>query len=196
MAIRLTQRLSRPAYGGRLTLSVSPQIMDPLQEQFEQGVGDRFASWISGARGDPCIFLRRADRAPDLVYSYRGRELFIEITATYYDGRHANFLWKSAKNAPDAATGWSGVNPEKSLAVAVSTLITEKAKKAYGSNTALLIEVPPSVTSAERLEELLSKQALPETDFAGIFVVGTFPMTTSSTGGYRVLSLKPFVRGD
>ncbi|MCU6434056.1 hypothetical protein LPB67_09785 [Undibacterium sp. Jales W-56] len=168
--------------------------MDLLQEQFEQGVGDRFASWISAAYGDPCIFLRRADRAPDLVYSYRGRELFIEITAAYYDGRHAKFLWKGAKNAPDAPASWWGENPDKSLASAVSTRVAEKAKKAYGANTALLIEVPPGVTSAERLEELLSTQVLPDTNFAGIFVVGTFPMTTSSAGGYRVLSLKPFLQ--
>lgn len=44
--------------------------MDPLQEQFERGVGDRFAQWLSTTTGEPCTFLRRADRAPDLVYSF------------------------------------------------------------------------------------------------------------------------------
>lgn len=168
--------------------------MDSLQEKFERGVGDRFASWISAVYGEPCIFLRRADRAPDLVYLYRGSELFIEITAAYYDEKkHAEFLWKGAKNAPDAHASWFGINPDKSLATAVITRIAAKAKKAYGSNTALLIEIPPGVTSAERLEELLSAQILPDTNFIGIFVVGNFPLTTSSAGGYRVLALKPFL---
>ena len=168
--------------------------MDQLQEQFEQGVGDRFASWLSATTGEPCVFARRADRAPDLVYSYRGRELLVEITAAYYDGEHAKFLWKGAKNAPDAPDGWSGVNPDKSLAAAIGTRIAEKARKRYGKNTVLLIEVPPGVTSVERLEELLAMQALRETDFVGVFVLGTFPMTTGSTGGYRVIALKPLAR--
>jgi hypothetical protein len=136
--------------------------------------------------------LRRADRAPDLVYLYRERVVHRDHCGLLRR-KHAEFLWKGAKNAPDAPASWFGINPDKSLATAVITRIAAKAKKAYGSNTALLIEIPPGVTSAERLEELLSTQILPDTNFIGIFVVGNFPLTTSSAGGYRVLALKPFL---
>jgi hypothetical protein len=166
--------------------------VDTIQEEFEQGVGDRFASWLSVASGEKCLFLRRADRAPDLIYSYRGGELLVEITAAYYDGNHAEFLWKGARGASNSPSGWSGVNPDRSLTAAISKRITEKSKKRYGENAVLLIEVPPGVTAVERLEELLAAQDLPlDTPFIGIYVVGTFPITIDSTGGYRVIPLKP-----
>jgi len=94
--------------------------MDPVQAQFEQGVGDRFAEWSSATSSTQCSFVRRADRAPDLVYRFRERELLVEIAAAYYDSAHAAFLWKGARNAPDAPPGWSGVNPDRSLAAAIA----------------------------------------------------------------------------
>lgn len=166
--------------------------MDTVQLQFEQGVGDRFAEWLAATSGAECSFLRRADRAPDLVYLFKGSELLIEVTAAYYDGTHAAFLWKQARGSADAPTGWSGVNPDKSLAAAIVERVTEKSKKRYGKNTVLLIEIPPGVTSAEILVELLAGQPVAfETSFRGIFVVGNFPITTGSTGGFRVIPIKP-----
>ncbi len=166
--------------------------MDSVQLQFEQGVGDRFADWLSQSSGASCSFIRRADRAPDLVYSYRGRELFVEITAAYYDGRHAEFLWKVARGAIDAPDNWAGVNSDKTLASEIINRIAEKEQKRYGENTILLIEVPPGVTSAERLTELLSTQNYgAKTSFTGIYVLGNFPQTSNSTGGYRVIPLVP-----
>jgi hypothetical protein len=172
--------------------------MDSVQEQHEQGVGDRFAEWLSRTSASPCRFLRRADRAPDLVYSFRGRELLVEITAAYYDSSHAKFLWKTAKAATDAPHGWSGANPDRSLAKAIAECIDQKSKKRYGDNTILLIDIPPSNTSAERLAELLVGQPPPPvTPFVGIFVAGTFPIvygtpprTDNSAGGYRVIPIK------
>ena len=166
--------------------------MDPLQEQFERGVGDRFAEWLSIATGAPCTFLRRADRAPDLVYSFKGTDLFVEVTAAYYDGTHAEFLWKGAREEANAPEGWVGVSPAESLAAAIRSRITNKSKKRYGPNTLLLIEVPPGITSVEKLTELLSSTPCPsDAPFVGIYVAGTFPISLESTGGYRVLPLKP-----
>jgi hypothetical protein len=165
--------------------------MDAIQENFEQGVGDRFAEWLSKTSGSLCAFLRRADRAPDLVYFYRGKEILVEITAAYYDGKHAEFLWKAARGAENTPAEWTGVNPDKSLASAIAKRISEKAKKRYGENALLLIEVPPGVTTVERLTALLVAQSNEAaTPFSGIFVVGTFPTTTSSAGGYKVIPLK------
>ena len=167
--------------------------MESLQQDFERGVGDRFAEWLASSTGTPCTFLRRADQAPDLIYSFREADLLIEITAAYYDRAHAEFLWKGARNAQDAPAGWSGDGPDKSLADAIACCIFEKSKKRYGANTILLIELPPGVTSAERLAELLVGLTLPSAmQFVGIYVVGRFPITVGSTGGYRVLPIKPF----
>lgn len=166
--------------------------MDPVQLQFEQGVGDRFADWLSATSGAQCLFLRRADLAPDLVYSYREEELLVEITAAYYDGSHAAFLWKTARGAIDGPTGWAGENPDNLLAAAIGERIIEKSMNRYGENSVLLIEVPPGVTTAESLADLIVDQSLPpKTPFVGIFVVGNFPVTTYSMGGYRVIPIKP-----
>lgn len=176
--------------------------MDPVQEQFEQGVGDRFADWLSATSGAQCAFLRRAEQAPDLVYSYKEGELLVEITTAYYDERHAMFLWKTGRGAMDAPAGWSsGPNPDTLLVTAIAACVAKKSKKRYGKNTVLLIEIPPGNTSAERLEELLAGQPfLFETPFVGIFVVGCFPRvygcpprTIHSDGGYRVIPIKLMV---
>jgi hypothetical protein len=168
--------------------------MDPKQSQFEQAVGDHFAEWLTATTGVSCVFLRRADRAPDLVYSYKQRELLIEITAAYYDGKHAEFLWKGARAVADAPSAWSGSDPDASLVSAIAKRVSEKSKKRYGGTTVLLIEVPPGITPAEELVDLLSAWSLPaETPFAGIYVVGGFPITSDSSGGYRVIPLIPMV---
>ena len=171
--------------------------MDPLQAEFEQGVGDRFAEWLSAKTGSPCRFLRRADRAPDLVYAFANGELLVEITAAYYDSQHAKFLWESARCKPSAPVGWAGVDPSKSLAGAISTCIREKSKKQYGANVVLLVEVPPGVTSAEDLQQLLAAHQLPDAaPFVGIYVVGNFPITSNSSGGYRVIPVKSIAERD
>jgi len=55
----------------------------------------------------------------------------------------------------------------------------------------LLVEIPPGVTEWEELALLLvSPEQWGKSPFAGIFVTGTFPMTSTSEGGYRVIPLK------
>jgi len=167
--------------------------MDIVQKKFERAIGDRFIEWLNYETGSEHRFAGRPDRAPDLLYSSKGVELLIEVTAGYYDTKHAAFIWKGMRGAKDAPDRWTGVNPNRSLAAAISNRVAEKSKKRYGDNTVLLIEVVPGVTSAEDLTELLREQKIQgETPFAGIYVVGRFPITKHSSGGYRVISLKKF----
>ena len=169
--------------------------MDSVQEQFEKGIGARFFEWFNSETGTCFSFTGRADRAPDLVYSSNGKELLVEVTAAYYDSAHAEFLWKSTRGAKDAPSGWDGINPDKSLAAAVFHRVAKKSEKRYGNNTVLLIEVPPCLTTAEALSALLRLQPVHGgTPFAGIYVVGRFPITTRSRGGYRVIPLKELSR--
>lgn len=165
--------------------------MDPLQQQFEKAVGDEFFEWLNNRRKTSYSFSQRAGEAPDLVYAAGADELMVEITAGYYDGKHAEFLWKGTRGTKDAPTGWKGVNPDKSLAQSIADQVAKKCTKHYGGKSVLLINVSPGVTSAEELSELLAQQSFPtEMPFAGIYVVGRFPITSSSSGGYRVIPIK------
>lgn len=165
--------------------------MDPLQEQFERAAGDAFFEWLNAETGASYSFARRAEQAPDLVYSFAGIELLVEVTAAYYDGPHAAFLWKGACNGKNAPSGWVGTNPDKSLAQEVANRISQKSKNRYGARCLLLVIVPPGVTSAEKLAELLAQQSIRDnTPFWGIYVAGRFPITSSSAGGYRVIPIK------
>jgi hypothetical protein len=161
------------------------------KEKYERAIGDQFIEWLNTETRSEYRFIGRPDLAPDLHYSSNAIDLFIEVTAGYYDDKHAIFIWRDVPNPKAAPCNWTGVNPNKSLAAAISNRIVEKSVKRYGKNTILLIAVPPGVTSAEDLALLLGKQAVQsETPFAGIYVVGTFPITKLSEGGYRVIPLK------
>jgi hypothetical protein len=165
--------------------------MDTAQEQFERAVADEFFEWFNAQRKTSYSYSRRGGEAPDLVYSWDGEELFVEITAGYYDNAHGAFLSKSARGASDAPAGWVGANPDKSLAQAIARRVNDKCSKRYGPRTLLLVNVPPGVTSAEKLSELLVQERFPDPmPFAGAYVCGRFPITTSSSGGYRILPIR------
>ena len=165
--------------------------MDPLQQQFEKAIGDEFFEWLNARRKTSYSFSGRAGEAPDLVYASGTHELSVEITAAYYDGKHAEFLWKNWRGTKDAPAGWKGVNPNKSLAQAIANRVAEKCTKRYGGESILLVDVTPGVTSAEELSELLAQGSFPtEIPFAGVYVVGQFPIKSSSSGGYRVIPIK------
>ncbi len=59
--------------------------MNSLTEQFERANGDRLIEWLNERNGTTFAFSRRAGEAPDLVYSDGREELFMEVTAAYYD---------------------------------------------------------------------------------------------------------------
>ena len=163
-----------------------------MQQQFERGVADRFFKWFVQQGGPNYSFVDRAHEAPDLVYACNNLYLQVEITAAYYDGTHAKFLWKYARGAGNPPNGWQGVgNPHKALAQAILDRVEAKCEKRYGLTTLLLIEVPPGLTSAEELAELLTQKVFPSViPFAGVYVAGRFPITSNSSGGYRVLPIK------
>lgn len=165
--------------------------MNQLKEKSERAVGDSFIEWLNSERGTKYRFIERPDRAPDLLYASNGNELFIEVTAAFYDSEHAKFIWKGVREEEDAPNRWIGVNPNKSVAAEIHNCLIKKAQKRYGCKTVLLIEVPPGVTSAEELAEMLEKQQVPkDLPFVGIYVVGNFPIKKYSSGGYRVIPIK------
>jgi hypothetical protein len=165
--------------------------MDEYQVNEERIFGEQFIEWFNGVNDSNYCFINRPDQAPDLLYSNAGEELFIEVTVAYYDGKHATFYWKGIRGAKDAPNKWIGINPNQALVSAIIKCIENKSLKKYGNNTVLLIGIPPGVTSAEELEEMLDKILIPEeTPYAGIYIIGNFPIKSHSTGGYRVIPIK------
>jgi hypothetical protein len=173
--------------------AVSEETMDPLQEQFEKENGDMLIDWINEKHNTNYVFSRRAGEAPDLVYSYENEELFLEITAAYYDGSHAKFLWTGARDTDANIEPWFGINPTASLKEEIENRILKKSNIQYGDNCLLLVVIPPSLTSAEELESLLdAKKLSTNSSFVGIYVAGRFPTTSSSSGGYQLIPVKKF----
>ena len=165
--------------------------MNELKEKSERAVGESFIEWLNSEKGTKYRFKTRPDRAPDLIYASDSNELFIEVTTAFYDDEHAKFIWKGVRGEADAPNRWVGVNPNKSLVDEIYNRLIKKAGKRYGNETLLLIEVPPGVTSAEELSELLDKQQFPkDLPFSGIYVVGNFPIKKDSIGGFSVIPIK------
>ena len=165
--------------------------MNDLKEKNERAVGDNFIEWLNSERETKYRFIKHPDRAPDLLYSSNGNELFIEVTAAFYDSEHAKLIWKGVRGEADAPNRWIGVDPNKSLAAEIQNCLIKKAQKRYECKTLLLIEVPPGVTSAEELAELLEKHQFPkDLPFVGIYVVGNFRIKKDSSGGFRVIPIK------
>ena len=165
--------------------------MGVLQDQHERAVGEDFFEWFNERYWSGFSFLRRGGEAPDLVYGWQGLELGVEVTGAYYDAKHGEFLWKGARQAPDAPNSWFGAWPHQSMVQAVVECIRAKSAKQYGSNALLLVNIPPGVTSAEELAHRLEREELPRVNvFEGVYVCGTFPRTLTSSGGYRVIPVK------
>ena len=164
--------------------------MDKFQEKNERVIGDDFIEWLNSRKKTAYRFKTRPDRAPDLIYTSANNELFIEVTAAFYDEKHARFIWKGVRGKADAPANWNGINANASLINEIHNCIIKKAQKRYGKDTLLLIEVPPGVTSAEELSELLELQQFPkDSPFAGIYIVGNFPIKNGSIGGFRVIPI-------
>lgn len=167
------------------------------KETIERKVADRFFDWLKNQSGPEFVFSRRAGEAPDLVYVSGTDQLQVEVTTAYYDGTHAKFLWDFERGAENPPAGWHGVgNPHRALADEVLTRLRDKCGKRYGGTTILLILIPPGLTSADDLWELVSAQTLPSViPYLGVYVVGRFPISTSrptSVGDYRVLPVKEY----
>jgi hypothetical protein len=136
-------------------------------------------------------YRKQLKSALDLIYTPDSNEIFIEVTSAFYDDEHAKFIWKSVRGEADAPTRWIGVNPNKRLVDEICSRLIKKAQKRYEDETLLLIEIPPGITSAEELSELLDKQQFPKNlPFAGIYVVGNFPIKKHSIGVFRAIPIK------
>ena len=87
--------------------------MNEFKEKNERAVGEDFIEWLNFERGTKYRFKGRPDRAPDLIYSSDSDEIFMEVTAAFYDDEHAKFIWKGVRGEADAPHRWIGVNPNK-----------------------------------------------------------------------------------
>ena len=142
--------------------------------------------------GTAYSFARRGNEAPDLIYADGDRLKYIEVVGAYYDNQHATFLWKNARNVPDAPQKFSGQDFDTSLVENISRQIAAKCAKAYGRGCVLLVTVRPVLTTAEEMDELQKGITLPESvPFDAIFLSGNFAIRAPSLTSYRVWQLGP-----
>lgn len=159
--------------------------MDLIQQQFERAVGDKLIEWINSTQATAFSFSRRGDDAPDLIYSDGTKALGIEVVGAYYDKEDATLQWKGARQLADAPAAWSGINFDEALLKNIERRISEKCKKAYGPNCALLVAVRPGLTPMPDMQDLLAGLQLPEAvSFEAIYIAGEFPATTYAKSGY------------
>lgn len=165
--------------------------MDNVQLQHEKAVGDKFIEWLNARDGSNFSFSSRAGEAPDFVYKDGAKLLRVEIVGAYYDDAHAKLLWGIARDVPNAPNSWSGKNFDEALLQDIERQIHKKCGLSYGPDCLLIVTVRPPVTISEEVEELLPLIHLPaRVPFKGVFLAGTFPISTRSKGGYRVWALK------
>jgi hypothetical protein len=166
--------------------------MDDTKAQHEKAVGDEFVRWFNEKNNTDFVLKGQAGDGPgpDLAYS---AELRLEVTDAYYDDQDAKFLWKNARKAPDAPQGWQGTEFDKTLLDQINKRLEEKClKSSYGPNCILVINMQPSLTTAEELESMLPNVKLPQSvPFVGIYLTGNFPSSVGSAGGYRCWRLIP-----
>ena len=166
--------------------------MDEIQKQHELAAGDVFIAAFNRQQGTNYVFDHRGDEAPDLVYRHGDSQICLEIVTYYYDANHAKFLWKNARNLPDAPTGWSGVDFDDALVANINSKIRHKCAKDYGPNCMLIVYISANLTTFKQMETLLPRIEIPSKHgFAGIYLVGYFGVNNDSTVSHAILELAP-----
>ena len=149
--------------------------MEPLKEQDERAVGDRFVEWFNAQFGLDYTFLRRAGEAPDLVYALPDKtELFVEVTSAYYAKEYAKFIWDGVRSEEDQVLVATHIDDDSRLVSNIVRIINQKCNKRYEKHCILVISTTCFWTSEKMLTQLLSQQKFPANNFAGIYVHGRF----------------------
>lgn len=157
------------------------------KQQHERSIGDRFVTWLNEQSGKHFVFLRHTDR-PDLVFQDGDDVLKIEVASAYYNSEHARGFWENARRKPSAPHLWEGMEFDDQLIRSVNQLLAEKSLKDYAKGCVLVIEVEPSISTAEDVEERLGTVDVPEAcPFDAVYIAGDF----QSYGGYRCWHIWP-----
>lgn len=167
--------------------------MDVIQEKHERAVGDAFMDWYNTRHGTTYAYHDRGANPPDLIYRSGSQQIFIEVTAAYYDAGHATMLWQDARGVPDAADLWSSQSPDAKLIDSINLMLAKKSNKPYPPSCILVLVLYPDLTTAEEFEELIpGVNVSTQHPFAEIYVGGMFPASSSgSLGGYVWWRLSP-----
>ena len=169
--------------------------MEPLKEQDERAVGGRFIIWFNTEFGYEYAFDRRADEAPDLVYTSPAKAaLFIEVTSAYYAKEYAKFVWDGVRSSEDQILVAGSVDDDSRLVSDIVRIVNQKYNKRYEKHCILVISATCFWTSAKMLTQLLSQQKFPENNFAGIYVHGRFSRLSEDFDGndYAMIPIKVY----
>jgi len=169
--------------------------MEPLKEQDERAIGERFIEWFNIQYGLNYSFLRRAGEAPDLVYALPNKtELFIEVTSAYYGNEFAKFIWDGVRSSEDQVLVSRGGDLDTKLVSDIVRAVSNKCIKRYEKHCILVVGVTSFYTPAKTLAQLLSKCEFPDNNFAAIYVHGRFSRLSLSLGesDYSMIPIKEY----
>ena len=121
--MRLSRRQSRTK-----RLSIKPS----LKKQHEVAVANR----LLGNLSFPATFVREGDddNEPDVIYSYEGALLGIEVATAHTDDSEAEQEWGIARGKIKVAKGtrvhiWRGEEPDKKMCTRIQQEIDEKCRR-------------------------------------------------------------------
>jgi hypothetical protein len=151
----------------------------------EQDLKSRYERWAAdtllGALGGKAQFERHGnDRTePDIIYRLpTQRSLGVEVTTAYYSEEHAHDIWLNAVSLEDVFEGFQrpvGVveNPDELIVARIQQQINDKVDNTYSGTyeTWLCIVEQAPLTDEGSLKQHLSNLAIPENDFAGIYLL-------------------------
>lgn len=167
--------------------------MDKVKEQHERAVGDVLVAELNRKQRKQYVFNRRGDQGPDLVYCDGNLEIGIEVVTCYYDINDAKFRWQNARNLPEAPKSWAGVNFNSALIMNINRAIVRKCKeKAYGTNCLLAVNILPSLTTFNKMNDLMPQiKTPPKHRFGEIYLIGSFGVTGDSNVNHAIWRLFP-----
>lgn len=179
---------------------------DRIKKAHEQAICDKFMDLITELGGPAFSPVPHAMQSPDCIYENGELSVKVEHTSAQYDVDHRKFIESPVRGTKYPDDAWPPMkkgetpkpmrNVHEVMATSIIDAIRKKCDKAkmghYSPDTILLVEALPGLTAAENLKEILTRRQddVPDMPFAGVYVVGRFPFTTGSVGGFRVLPIK------
>jgi len=160
--------------------------MGTTKDMHERAVAERFIDCYNQRHGTAYTYHYRTRGAnrPDFIYLDGSREMLLEVTGAYYDDKHAETLWQSARDEPGAAQEWKSEEPDRKLVEFVNERLRDKCGKPYPDGCILLLKLKPTITTGQEFKQLISEIRIrPGSPFAEIYIAGLFPMGSRGSPG-------------
>lgn len=166
-----------------------------IKRQHEVAVGNRLIRSLSL----PATFLREGDDngEPDVIYSWEGALLGIEVATAYIDDSHAEAEWDIARGKTEMpprtlVTVWSGWSSDEKMFARIQNEINEKCLRTYGNvDHVWLCVAHQGIGEEPVIADYVKRLVIPaKHGFERIFIDYQAPITEDDEGGWRSAELR------